>query len=90
MRRKMVVLKIFCSYWVRRGELTESPFWRVHLSYGRDTQLPRALTEAEMRELLAQAGREMQRTHVPERMQARETIRRPRLLETMELYVTWH
>jgi integrase/recombinase XerD len=65
MRRKMVVLKVFCSYWVRRGELTESPFWRVHLSYGRITQLPRALTEAEIRELLAQAGREMQATHVP-------------------------
>jgi integrase/recombinase XerD len=65
MRRKMVVLKVFCSYWVRRGELTESPFWRVHLSYGRVTQLPRALTEAEIRELLAQAGREMQATHVP-------------------------
>ena len=65
MRRKMVVLKVFCSYWVRRGELTESPFWRVQLSYGRVTQLPRALTEAEIRELLAQAGREMQATHVP-------------------------
>jgi integrase/recombinase XerD len=65
MRRKMVVLKVFCSYWVRRGELTESPFWRVHLSYGRVTQLPRALTEAEIRELLAQAGREVQATHVP-------------------------
>lgn len=60
MRRKMVVLKVFCSYWVRRGELTESPFWRVHLSYGRVVQLPRALTEAEIKELLAQAGREVQ------------------------------
>jgi integrase/recombinase XerD len=60
MRRKMVVLKVFCSYWVRRGELTESPFWRVHLSYGRVVQLPRALTETEIKELLAQAGREVQ------------------------------
>jgi len=64
MRRKMVVLKVFCSYWVRRGGLTESPFWRVHLSYGRVTQLPRALTEAEIKELLAQAGREMQTTYI--------------------------
>ena len=60
MRRKMVVLKVFCSYWVRRGELTESPFWRVHLSYGRVVQLPRALTETEIKELLAQAVREVQ------------------------------
>jgi integrase/recombinase XerD len=56
MRRKMVVLKVFCSYWVRRAVLAESPFWRVKLSLGRIEQLPRALTEAEMRGLLAYAG----------------------------------
>jgi site-specific recombinase XerD len=56
-RRKIVVLKVFCSYWVRRGELTESPFWRVQLSLGRIEQLPRTLTEGEMRDLLAQARR---------------------------------
>jgi integrase/recombinase XerD len=55
MRRKMVVLKVFCSYWVRKGLLVESPFWRVRLSFGRITQLPRSLTETEMRELLTQA-----------------------------------
>jgi len=57
MRRKIVVLKVFCSYWVRRGELPESPFWRVKLSFGRIEQLPRTLTPTEMRTLLAQAGR---------------------------------
>jgi integrase/recombinase XerD len=55
MRRKMVVLKVFCSYWVRKGVLSESPFWRVKLSFGRIVQLPRALTESEMRDLLGQA-----------------------------------
>jgi site-specific recombinase XerD len=54
-RRKMVVLKVFCSYWVRKGSLRESPFWRVKLSYGRVEQLPRALSAREMRKLLAQA-----------------------------------
>src|SRR6266446_10250094 len=57
MRRKIVVLKVFCSYWLRRGVLTESPFWRVKLSFGRIEQLPRALSESEMRTLLAQASR---------------------------------
>lgn len=57
-RRKIVVLKIFCSYWVRKGALAESPFWRVKLSYGRIEQLPRTLTEREMRGLLKQAQRE--------------------------------
>src|SRR5262249_35168455 len=56
-RRKIVALKVFCSYWVRRGTLRESPFWRVKLSLGRIDQLPRALTEREMRALLIQAGR---------------------------------
>lgn len=56
-RRKIVTLRVFCSYWVRRGELTESPFWRVKLSFGRVEQLPRTLTKREMRALLAQARR---------------------------------
>ena len=57
MRRKIVVLKVFFGYWVRKGTLPESPFWRVKLSFGRIEQLPRALTEREMRALLIQAGR---------------------------------
>ena len=56
-RRKMVVLRVFCSYWVRKGALPESPFWRVKLSLGRIEQLPRTLTEGEVRSLLNQALR---------------------------------
>ena len=56
-RRKMAILKVFCSYWVRKGKLKESPFWRVKLSYGRVVQLPRSLTGKEMRKLLGQAWR---------------------------------
>ncbi|HET9365439.1 MAG TPA: tyrosine-type recombinase/integrase [Candidatus Angelobacter sp.] len=55
-RRKIVVLKVFCGYWVRKGLLTESPFWRVKLSIGRIEQLPRSLTEREMRALLSRAA----------------------------------
>jgi site-specific recombinase XerD len=56
-RRKIVVLKVFCSYWLRKGVLSESPFWRVKLSFGRIEQLPRSLTEREMRSLLSRAWR---------------------------------
>jgi integrase/recombinase XerD len=56
-RRKMVALRVFCSYWVRKGVLSESPFWRVKLSYGRIEHLPRTLTKKEIRALLAQAWR---------------------------------
>ena len=55
LRRKIATVKVFCSYWVRRGELKESPFWRVKLSLGRIQQLPRSLSESEMRALLMQA-----------------------------------
>jgi len=57
-RRKIVVLKVFCSYWVRNGAMMESPFWRVKISYGRIEQLPRALTEIEIRNILRQAKHE--------------------------------
>jgi integrase/recombinase XerD len=53
-RRKIVVLKVFFGYWLRKGLLRESPFWRVRLSFGRITQLPRTLTEQEMKALLVQ------------------------------------
>jgi site-specific recombinase XerD len=55
LRRKIAAVKVFCSYWVRKGELKESPFWRVKLSIGRIQQLPKSLTEGEMRALLAKA-----------------------------------
>jgi len=54
-RRKMVILKVFFNYWVRQGVISESPFWRVKLSFGRIVQLPRTLTEGEMKGLLEQA-----------------------------------
>lgn len=54
-RRKIIVLKVFCSYWVRNGILHESPFWRVKISYGRVEQLPRTLTEIEMKRIFSQA-----------------------------------
>lgn len=54
-RRKMVVLRVFCAYWIRKGALLESPFWRVKLSFGRVKQLPRTLTAAEMRSMIVQA-----------------------------------
>lgn len=54
-RRKLVVLKVFFGYWVRSGVLFESPFWRVRISFGKVFQLPRSLTEAEVKDLLQQA-----------------------------------
>src|SRR5260370_15347601 len=65
MSGKIVVLKVFCSYWVRKGALSESPFWRVKLSFGRITQLPRALSESEMRGLLTHAEQTQSAFQIP-------------------------
>ena len=56
-RRKLVVLKVFCGYWLRKRAIAESPFWRIKLSLGRIKQLPRSLTEREMQALLVSAAR---------------------------------
>ena len=56
-QRKMVSLRVFCHYWLRKGLLDESPFWRVKLSFGRVQQLPRTLTEDEIRKLIQEARR---------------------------------
>jgi integrase/recombinase XerD len=58
MRRKMAALKVFCAYWVRREIMSQSPFWRVKLSFGRIEQLPRTLTVSETRALLAEARKD--------------------------------
>jgi site-specific recombinase XerD len=54
-RRRMATLRVFFSYSMRRGLLSESPFWRVKLSLGRIQQLPRSLTKREAQTLLAHA-----------------------------------
>ncbi len=55
LRRKIVTVKVFFTYWIRCDVLAESPFWKVKISYGRIEQLPRALTQKEIRDLLGQA-----------------------------------
>ena len=60
LRRKVVTLKVFFSYWVRKRVISESPFWRVKLSFGRILPLPRTLTDVETRALLSQARRDQE------------------------------
>jgi len=63
-RRKIVALRVFVAYWMRKGAIGESPFWRVKLSYGRIEQLPRNLTEREMQALLATARQSVLRLQI--------------------------
>jgi integrase/recombinase XerD len=55
MQRKMVSLRVFFQYWTRRAELPASPFWGLRMSFGGSRQLPRTLSEPEVRRLLRQA-----------------------------------
>jgi len=88
-KRKMVVLKVFCSYWVRKGVLNESPFWRVKLSLGRIPQLPRTLSEAEVGGLLAQAKQNRFAVEVPRKgsvlAKANNSRRRYRAIRNLAL-----
>lgn len=56
-KRKLASLRVFFYYWLRRGRLTTSPMWQLRIGLGRTVQLPRCLTEGEMRLLLRAARR---------------------------------
>ena len=82
------MLKVFCSYWMRKGDIPESPFWRVKLSLGRVKQLPRTLTEGEMRDLLLQTGRNCSAIRdraCSEPNSRRDSFRRYRLVRNLAL-----
>jgi len=62
MQRKMVSVRVFFQYWVRQEAIPQSPLWHVRLSFGRAPQLPKTLTEGEVRRLLTQARRSLEET----------------------------
>src|SRR5262249_20145048 len=42
-RRKFATVRVFFTYWVRKGALEASPLWRIRLDLGRERLLPRNL-----------------------------------------------
>ncbi len=59
-RRKFAALKVFFSYWVRKGSLSASPLWRIRLDLSTEHRLPRALSSTEAEQLLDRAWRNVQ------------------------------
>jgi len=51
-RRKVAVVRLFFNYWVRRGTLDASPFWKVRLDLKCERQLPRNLSPRDMKRLI--------------------------------------
>ncbi len=54
-RRKFAALRVFFSYWVRRGSLTASPLLRIKLDLSTERRLPRALSSSDAQRLLERA-----------------------------------
>src|SRR5688572_5061730 len=46
-RRKCATLRVFFGYWVRKGQVMNSPFWKIRLDLGRRPDLPRNLTASD-------------------------------------------
>ena len=51
-RRKVAVVRLFFNYWVRRGTLDSSPFWKVRLDLKCERQLPRNLSPRDTKRLI--------------------------------------
>lgn len=54
-QRKTVTLRVFFHYWVRRGALDSSPFWRIKIRFGPRLRLPKTIAESEVKRLYKQA-----------------------------------
>lgn len=64
-QRKMVSLRVFFHFWMRRGVLDTSPFWRLRLRFGAGRVLPKTLTESEIKRLFAEARRRVEEAGPP-------------------------
>lgn len=58
-RRRLMALRAFCTYWAREGGLAESPFWRMELSSPAASPPPRTLTAEELRALVERSQAEL-------------------------------
>ena len=54
-RRKFAALRVFYTYWVRKGELSSSPLSIIRLDLASDRRLPRTLTQIEIKRLIEHA-----------------------------------
>jgi integrase/recombinase XerD len=58
-RRKFAALRVFFTYWVRRGVLSASPLWRIRLDLSTERRLPRALSSTDAQRLIERAWMEV-------------------------------
>lgn len=58
-RRKFATLRVFLSYWVRKGRLERSPLWLIRLDLAPQKTLTRTLTVDEIQRLIREAHRQV-------------------------------
>lgn len=61
LQRKLVSLKIFFHYWVRKKVLANSPLWHLRIQLKKDKQLPKYLERSEIESLISTARKEFSR-----------------------------
>jgi len=54
-RRKFATARVFFSYWVRKGDIENSPLWRIRLDLGRERLLPRNLSAVDAKLFIEKA-----------------------------------
>jgi len=57
-RRKFATARVFFSYLVRKGEIENSPLWRIRLDLGRERLLPRSISGNDAKLLIEAAWRD--------------------------------
>lgn len=93
-RRKTASLRVFCEYQAERGEMKESPFWRIEESFGEVSPPPQTLSRRRLRALRERARlnveiaerRERQRPTPPLALSHRASFRALRDLVLVELF----
>lgn len=84
-QRKMVSLRVFFHFWMRRGELDTSPFWRLRLRFGAGRVLPKTLSETEIQKLFTEARRRVEEAGPPSAYQPDHRYRALRDLAVLDL-----
>jgi integrase/recombinase XerC len=84
-RRKFATARVFFSYWVRRGNITSSPLWRIRLDLGRERVLPRSLSPADAKKFIEEAWNGVDLGAAPSKNSRDEHFLRLRNLAAIEV-----
>jgi len=87
-RRKFATLRVFLSYWVRKGLLERSPLWMIRLDLAPQKTLTRTLTVEDTRRLIREVHRQVVQptgslSQITPRDEAFTTIRNAAIIEVL-------